>query len=61
MKRMKEIAKILLPLLLGGAILYWMYRGFDFERVRQVALRVKSSMNAVFVSLGVLLVIVIDE
>ena len=38
MKRMKEIAKILLPLLLGGAILYWMYRGFDFERVRQVVL-----------------------
>jgi uncharacterized protein (TIRG00374 family) len=30
--------KILLPLLLGGAILYWMYRGFDFERVRQVVL-----------------------
>ena len=30
--------KIALPLLLGGAILYWMYRGFDFERVRQVVL-----------------------
>ncbi len=30
--------KIVLPLLLGGAILYWMYRGFDFERVRQVVL-----------------------
>ena len=30
--------KILLPLLLGGAILYWMYRGFDFQRVRQVVL-----------------------
>lgn len=23
--------KILLPLILGGAILYWMYRGFDFK------------------------------
>ncbi len=30
--------KIVLPLLLGGAILYWMYRGFDFERVREVVL-----------------------
>jgi len=30
--------KVLLPLLLGGAILYWMYRGFDFERVREVML-----------------------
>ncbi|MCR4603792.1 MAG: flippase-like domain-containing protein [Prevotella sp.] len=30
--------KILLPLLLGGAILYWMYRGFDFDRVRDVLL-----------------------
>ena len=30
--------KIALPLLLGGAILYWMYRGFDFERVREVML-----------------------
>ena len=40
--RMKETAKktlkIALPLVLGGAILYWMYRGFDFERVRQVVL-----------------------
>ena len=25
--------KILLPLVLGGAILYWMYRGFDFKRI----------------------------
>jgi len=25
--------KVLLPILLGGAILYWMYRGFDFARV----------------------------
>ena len=30
--------KVLFPLLLGGAILYWMYRGFDFERVRHVLL-----------------------
>ncbi|MBQ2553562.1 MAG: flippase-like domain-containing protein [Prevotella sp.] len=28
--------KVGLPLLLGGAILYWMYRGFDFEQVRRV-------------------------
>jgi len=25
--------KIILPIVLGGAILYWMYRGFDFERL----------------------------
>ncbi len=25
-----------MPLLLGGAILYWMYRGFDFNAVRHV-------------------------
>ena len=34
----RTIAKIALPLILGGAILYWMYRGFDFEQVRQVVL-----------------------
>lgn len=28
---MKNFIKIMLPLLLGGAILYWMYRGFDFN------------------------------
>ena len=38
MEQFKKLLKILLPLLLGGAILYWMYRGFDFERVRQVLL-----------------------
>lgn len=31
-------AKIALPLILGGAILYWMYRGFDFHRMRDVLL-----------------------
>ncbi len=30
------IAKIVLPFLLGGAILYWMYRGEDFSSVRHV-------------------------
>ena len=34
----QTMTKIALPLLLGGAILYWMYRGFDFERVREVML-----------------------
>ena len=28
--------KIILPILLGGAILYWMYRGEDFSRLMQV-------------------------
>ena len=35
---LQTLTKIALPLLLGGAILYWMYRDFDFERVRQVVL-----------------------
>ncbi len=30
--------KVSLSLLLGGAILYWMYRGFDFRRVEYVLL-----------------------
>lgn len=33
-----NILKIALPLILGGAILYWMYRGFDFQMVRHVML-----------------------
>ena len=32
------LMKIAMPLLLGGAILYWMYRGFDFQTVRHVML-----------------------
>ena len=39
MKRIvQNILKILLPLVLGGAILYWMYRGFDFQSIRHVLL-----------------------
>ncbi len=30
------IAKILFPLVLGGAILYWMYRNFDFQSLNHV-------------------------
>ena len=37
-EKAKNALKILLPLLLGGAILYWMYRGFDFEKVGHVVL-----------------------
>lgn len=33
---LQSLFKVLLPLVLGGAILYWMYRGFDFQRVRRV-------------------------
>ena len=33
-----RLAKVSLPLLLGGAILYWMYRDFDFQHVRHVLL-----------------------
>ena len=36
MKQIQTLLKILLPLVLGGAILYWMYRKFDFESIRQV-------------------------
>lgn len=32
------ILKVVLPLLLGGAILYWMYRGFDFKSIEHVLL-----------------------
>lgn len=30
--------KILLPVILGGAILYWMYRDFDFKTIEHVVL-----------------------
>ena len=33
-----NIVKIALPLLLGGAILYWMYRGIDFGRAEHILL-----------------------
>ena len=32
------IVKIILPLALGGAILYWMYRDFDFGSISHVLL-----------------------
>lgn len=35
-KTFNDILKIALPLLLGGAILYWMYRDFDFQQIRNV-------------------------
>ena len=38
MSRLRQILKIAMPLLLGGAILYWMYRGFDFQQVERVVL-----------------------
>jgi len=36
MKISNIILKILMPLLLGGAILYWMYRGEDWQQIRHV-------------------------
>lgn len=36
MKTWQNILKTLLPLVLGGAILYWMYRDFDFQRIQHV-------------------------
>ena len=38
MKIMQTIAKILMPLILGGAILYWMYRGEDWQSIKDVML-----------------------
>ena len=38
MKTWQTIVKILLPLLLGGSILYWMYRDFDFQGIGYVML-----------------------
>ena len=35
-KTFDSILKIALPLLLGGAILYWMYRDFDFQQIKHV-------------------------
>ena len=36
MKGLQATLKIVLPLLLGGLILYWMYRGFDFRSIEHV-------------------------
>ena len=36
MKISNIILKILMPLFLGGAILYWMYRGEDWQQIRYV-------------------------
>ena len=35
-KLFNNTVKIALPLLLGSAILYWMYRGFDFSSIKHV-------------------------
>ena len=36
MKISSIILKVLMPLILGGAILYWMYRGEDWQQIRHV-------------------------
>lgn len=35
-KILNATIKLLLPVLLGGVILYWMYRDFDFKRIESV-------------------------
>lgn len=35
-KTVGQVLKISIPLLLAGAILYWMYRGYDFQQVSNV-------------------------
>ena len=37
-KTINDILKVGWSLFLGGAILYWMYRGFDFQQVKDVLL-----------------------
>ncbi|TWV12715.1 flippase-like domain-containing protein [Bacteroidaceae bacterium HV4-6-C5C] len=37
-KLIKKTLKIILPLVLSGFILYWVYRDFDFARVKEVLL-----------------------
>lgn len=37
-KIIKKTLKIVLPVLLGGFILYWVYRDFDFERAKELLL-----------------------
>lgn len=37
-KILKKIAKILLPLFIAGALLYWMYRDFDFTEAKRIFL-----------------------
>ena len=37
-KIINDSLKVTLSLLLGGLILYWMYRGFDFRQVERVLL-----------------------
>ena len=32
---LRKILRIGLPIVLGGAILWWMYRGFQWEEVRE--------------------------
>ena len=38
MHRFRKISNVLLSLMLGGAILYWMYRDFDFQSVKDILL-----------------------
>ena len=35
-KLLKKTLKLILPIVLGGFILYWVYRDFDFSRVGEV-------------------------
>ena len=37
-KAINNIFKVGTSLILGGAILYWMYRGFDFEQIKEVVM-----------------------
>ncbi len=36
MKQLKEILRVVLPLLVGVLIFWWVYRGMDFEKIGQI-------------------------
>lgn len=38
-KLLKKALKLILPLILGGFVLYWVYRDFDIERAKEVLAR----------------------
>ena len=41
-KLLKKTLKIILPILLGGFIFYWVYRDFDFSTADEVLVRQKN-------------------
>ena len=53
-KIIKKTLKIVLPVLLGGFILYWVYRDFDFERAKELLLHGTDWGGCCFIVFGVM-------